>query len=101
MTAASPAPALPTGFAADPGWFPFLLDRADVLTLARIDEPALRAASFLDERGVPPAAERRPVPWAAAAAALAPGARRDLQYIFHIGHVGSTLVSRLLGELPS
>jgi hypothetical protein len=27
-------------------------------------------------------------------------ARRDVQYIFHIGHVGSTLISRLLGELP-
>jgi hypothetical protein len=27
-------------------------------------------------------------------------ARRDAQYIFHIGNVGSTLISRLLGELP-
>jgi hypothetical protein len=29
------------------------------------------------------------------------GARRDADYIFHIGNVGSTLISRLLGELPS
>ena len=28
-------------------------------------------------------------------------ARRDADYIFHIGNVGSTLISRLLGELPS
>ena len=28
-------------------------------------------------------------------------ARRDADYIFHIGNVGSTLISRLLGELPT
>ncbi len=27
-------------------------------------------------------------------------ARRDLQFVFHIGHVGSTLLARLLGEVP-
>jgi len=34
------------------------------------------------------------------AAALPNAARRDAQFIFHIGNVGSTLISRLLGELP-
>ena len=39
------------------------------------------------------------VPWAVVAAALPADARRDARWIFHIGHVGSTLVARLLGEL--
>jgi hypothetical protein len=100
MDAVSPAPALPDDFPADTAWFPFSLDPgSDTLLLVRLSEAALRAASFLDPRGVPPGAERRAVPWAAAAASLAPDARRDAHYIFHIGHVGSTLLSRLLGEL--
>jgi hypothetical protein len=78
-----------------------LLDpTADSLLLVRLDEAALTAASFLDERVLAPSAERSQVAWADAAAAMVPEARRDAQYIFHIGHVGSTLLSRLLGELP-
>src|SRR5438874_8808669 len=90
MNKVSPAPALPAGFAADAGWFPFSLDLAtDALTLVRCDEKALRAASFLDERSLVSQAERHVVQWHDAAAALDPGAQRDAQYIFHIGHVGS------------
>ena len=101
---ASPPPApLPPGFAGDPAWFPFHLDLAsDALLLVRLEAAALKAASFLDQRALTPDAQRRQVAWADAAAALAGGGvQRDVQYIFHIGHVGSTLISRLLGELPS
>jgi hypothetical protein len=102
MESVTPAPAPPDGLAGDPRWFPFLLDLgSDTLLLVATDEAALRAASFLDQRSLAPDAERRQVPWQAAAAALGAGARRDANYIFHIGHVGSTLLSRLLGELPS
>jgi len=49
---------------------------------------------------VRPTAPRAVAPWQAVAAALPNAARRDAQFIFHIGNVGSTLISRLLGELP-
>jgi hypothetical protein len=39
------------------------------------------------------------VPWSMIDQAIALDARRDARWIFHIGHVGSTLVARLLGEL--
>ncbi len=57
-----------------------------------------RAASFLDQRILTPNSERAEAGWAELA--LPAEARRDAQYIFHIGNVGSTLISRLLGELP-
>jgi hypothetical protein len=100
MLAPSDAP-VPADLAADPAWFPFHLDLAsDQLLFVRLDEAALRAASFLDQRALTAAAGRRTLAWDVAAAALPAGARSDVQYIFHIGHVGSTLVSRLLGERP-
>jgi hypothetical protein len=96
-----PLAELPAGFADDAAWLPFQLDlAADRLLLARLDAAAVRAASFLDQRALAAAAETREVAWNAAAAAARGAARRDAQYIFHIGHVGSTLLSRLLGELP-
>jgi hypothetical protein len=39
------------------------------------------------------------VPWAVVADAAARIGRHDARWIFHIGHVGSTLIARLLGEL--
>jgi hypothetical protein len=39
------------------------------------------------------------LPWPEIEAALSGDLRSDARWIFHIGHVGSTLVSRLLGEL--
>jgi hypothetical protein len=87
--------------AATPGWFPQLLDPINdrVLLVAKSEEE-YRDAAFLDERSLRHDRPRQIVEWAALAGAVTPGARRDAQYIFHIGHVGSTLISRLLGELP-
>jgi len=79
-------------FDLDPG-----TDRAKLLDL---DEAGYRAASFLDQRAIPPGARLEESPWCDIAAAIPADARRDAQFIFHIGNVGSTLVSRLLGELP-
>lgn len=99
MHAPSDAPAA-ADLVADPAWFPFSLDlAADQLLFVRLEEAALRSASFLDQRVLQAAGPRHALPWDAATATLAAGAQRDVQYIFHIGHVGSTLVSRLLGEL--
>ena len=72
--------------------------------LARFVEMTLddyREASFLDDRMF---ARQRPshlLKWADVFEAIPPGVRTDTRWIFHIGHVGSTLIARLLGELPS
>ncbi len=87
--------------AATPAWFPHLLDPInDRVLLVAKTEQEYRDAAFLDERALRPNAPQQIVDWSALASAVPPGARRDVQYIFHIGHVGSTLISRLLGELP-
>jgi hypothetical protein len=86
---------------ATPHWFPQRYDAASdsVLLVAR-SEADFRAAAFLDERSLAPGIPSHLVPWDAVAGAVPADARRDIQYIFHIGHVGSTLISRLFGELP-
>jgi hypothetical protein len=85
--------------AASPAWYPLELSGPGLVRLARLDEAAYRAASFLDQRILDLRPEQASVSVAtlgSAAAALVPRAH----YIFHIGHVGSTLLSRLIGELP-
>jgi hypothetical protein len=80
-----------------PEWLPFEWDAASGrLTWLGLSEAEYRAASFLDQRLLTPASRTRQSPWPRMPA----GARRDANWIFHIGNVGSTLVSRLLGELP-
>jgi hypothetical protein len=92
----------PLEIASTPSWYPHQLNVADgrVLLVER-SEQDFRAVSFLDDRSMKPDDRREIVQWSELAAALPASARRDVQYIFHIGHVGSTLISRLLGELPS
>jgi hypothetical protein len=77
--------------------YPFALDLArDRVFVTPMREADYRAASFLDER-LKPRGE-----WidAASAERAMSGARdmRRLHFIFHAGHVGSTLLSRLLDE---
>ena len=84
---------------APPDYLPFALDRASGrATLLRLSEAGYRAASFLDQRMLGPDSILAEMDWAELD--LPAEARRDVQYIFHIGNVGSTLISRLLGELP-
>jgi len=93
-------PPSPAELAATPTWLAHSLDPAsDRVTLLRMSEADYRAASFLDQRLLGPANVKSELGWAELAAAFAAEARRDAQYIFHIGHVGSTLISRMLGEL--
>lgn len=85
--------------AATPDWLPFELDPATGrVALLQLSEADYRAASFLDPRVLRPDSVLVETQWARLD--LPPDARRDAQYIFHIGNVGSTLISRLLGELP-
>ena len=74
--------------------------RARVLMI-RMREADYRAASFLDDRMLTGETEGAWVPYARAAeAAAALAGAKPLHFIFHLGHVGSTLLSRLLDEIP-
>ena len=86
-------------FAKDPSLFPHLadLEKGQVL-LSTMSEDAFQKASFLDQRLFTPDLQRQVVSWADIAAVPLPPLAKP-HYIFHVGHVGSTLISRLLGEL--
>lgn len=72
------------------------------LLLVQFDAAAYRAASFLDDRILTPKVRGVwvPIPRVAAAARAVQNVR-PLHFIFHTGHVGSTLMSRLLEETGS
>src|SRR5688500_5779330 len=87
--------------ARDARWLVQAIDpNAGMARLGALDRAADRAASFLDDRMMsePRAAEL--VQWSVVAEAASKPTRSDARWIFHIGHVGSTLISRMLGELP-
>lgn len=80
-----------------PNPFPLDLDASgERLRLVSLTEGDFRAASFLDERILAEGVAER---WIATAQAQAAAAdlTGESDFIFHIGHVGSTLLSRLLG----
>ena len=91
----------PEQIARDATWLAQAIDPpAGLVRLVKMDRAAYQNLSFLDDRMF----EQRPakselVPWASVEPAIACNLRRDARWIFHIGHVGSTLISRLLGEL--
>ncbi|MEO9469356.1 hypothetical protein [Parasphingorhabdus sp.] len=72
----------------------------DQVLISQITEEGFRQASFLDQRIVTPQLPRQLVQWDELSALDCP-AQSQPQYIFHIGHVGSTLISRLLGEIDA
>lgn len=87
-----------------PDAYPQKLDLArDAVLLVRMDAAAYRKASFLDDRVLRPDTQGAWLPTEVIHRAV--GRARDgcpvLHYIFHTGHVGSTLVSRLLDEAGS
>ena len=85
---------------ASPDVYPQKLDLVrEVVLLVRFDEAAYRAASFLDDRILGPATRGAWLPFGRvvdASRGVTDG--RPVHFIFHTGHVGSTLVSRLLDE---
>ena len=87
--------------ARDARWLAQALDpAAGQVRLVAMDRDSYRAASFLDDRMLQQPVDAQLVPWPDVEAAVSGEMRSDARWIFHIGHVGSTLVSRLLGELP-
>jgi hypothetical protein len=90
----------PEEIARDAKWLAQALDpAAGMVRLIAMDCEAYRAASFLDDRLLQTSVDAQIVPWPQIEQAMEGELRHDARWIFHIGHVGSTLVSRLLGEL--
>jgi hypothetical protein len=88
--------------AADARWLAQAFDpQAALVRLIQMDSEAYRDASFLDDRMLQRPLNAHVRQWAEVASAIPQGARSDARWIFHIGHVGSTLVARLLGELEA
>ena len=87
-------------FARDATWLVQALDPSQgAVRLVAMDRESYRAASFLDDRMLETPVDAQIVSWTAIEDAVSDEMRSDARWIFHIGHVGSTLVSRLLGEL--
>ena len=84
----------------DPEYLPFRLDLANGRALfVRLDANQRREAAFLDPRALPPQPQGAWVPLSM----LSPQAADDgaiADGLFHIGHCGSTLLSRLLDSWP-
>ena len=90
----------PEEIAHDARWLAQALDPSTgVARLVSMDREAYRQANFLDDRLIQQAFDAQFVPWPQVEAATAGDLRSDARWIFHIGHVGSTLISRLIGEL--
>jgi hypothetical protein len=88
--------------ARSPELFPHGLDpRTGAAGFIRLTERDYRQASFLDGRLLTAQTISRAVPWPQVEQAVAEtGLPEACDFIFHIGHVGSTLLSRLLGAHP-
>lgn len=72
----------------------------DALLMVRVDARTLEQASFLDDRIVARDSAAGWFNWSQLAQRLGAGnAATPAHYVFHVGHCGSTLLSRLLGEL--
>lgn len=89
----------PVEILSDPNYLPFRLDPVERRVLfVRIEGEVRQQAAFLDERLLTGNAQGA---WLALdALPLAPATLPPLHFIFHIGHCGSTLLSRLLQEWP-
>ena len=85
--------------ASSPAWLPVDVPKSDIVRLVRLDEADYRSASFLDQRLFQTGKPRGRCT-AAELSNAAVHCPPSACYIFHIGHVGSTLISRLMGEDP-
>ena len=84
---------------ASPEWFPHELTLpADGISFVRLKKADYEQASFLDARLAPALGTKQVLRFDQIAAAIAAAPLAECGgYIFHIGHVGSTLLSRLVG----
>lgn len=91
---------LPDGLAGNATWLVQAIDpHSRMARLVRMDDQAYRDASFLDDRMLAQGQVARLCSLDELVAVSNDIAEPPANWIFHIGHVGSTLISRLLGEL--
>lgn len=84
-----------------PALYPVAADlQADRVCFVHVTRTAYAAASFLDERMLVPGTRGRWCPWPEVQRAAA-GLSGRCHFVFHISHVGSTLLSRLVGHHPA
>ena len=74
---------------------------SDLVRFVAMEQSDYRAASFLDDRMFEQWRDVRVLPLPTVSLASASCSRQDARWIFHIGHVGSTLLARMLGEIES
>ena len=87
--------------AASPALFPLNIDpTGNLVQLVNLAEADYESASFLDGRLLGSGMRHAVVPWSELENA-AVGLPRRCNFIFHISHAGSTLLSRLLGSHES
>jgi hypothetical protein len=86
-----------------PELLPHSLDlREDTVNFVRLQRAEYQHASFLDERVLNARTGASASPWPEVIAAVDAAQLVERSgFIFHIGHVGSTLVSRLVGAHPA
>ena len=102
MSSARRPPVAASEIVRDARWLVQALDPASgMVRVVDMDREAYRSESFLDDRMLQKPHFAGVVPWESVAQAIPDDARTDARWIFHIGHVGSTLIARLLGELDS
>jgi hypothetical protein len=90
----------PEEIARDATWLVQAVDPSQGMArLIAMDRDSYRAASFLDDRMLQSPVDAQIISWNLVEEAVTEDMRFDARWIFHIGHVGSTLISRLLGEL--
>lgn len=90
-----------TDIAASPAYYPHSFDaEADRVMLVRMSAADYRLSSFLDSRMLAPGMAAAWFDYAPVAISAGLVKPRRLHAIFHTGHVGSTLLSRLLDEVP-
>jgi hypothetical protein len=80
--------------------FPFEIDfLKDQVLLVKLSSPDRNTASFLDQRVLTPTTPGGWVPWQAIQSNVSAGQDTGTtHYMFHVGHCGSTLLSRLLAH---
>jgi hypothetical protein len=94
---------MPHALLREPEFLPFRFEAEPARALfVRLDAQQRAAAAFLDQRALPAQAEGAWLPWADVVAQQ-PAIDADsavVDAVFHIGHCGSTLLSRLLECWP-
>src|ERR1700733_7581413 len=86
-----------------PELFPHSLDsNGERIAFIRLTRSDYQKASFLDARILTPGTTLQLISWQEVAAAVkSANLEERCGFIFHIGHVGSTLLARLMGAHPS